>query len=119
MKRFVRTWLLLPALALTVSACHVHDAELETHWIFDGYGCRKAGVRYVEVILEGRYGDIYESGLVRCEEGSVVFDDLPPGRFWIEAYGYPEWRSEPYWHLSRSVHVHEGYNEITLDLVPY
>lgn len=118
MKRLIRTWLLLPVLALTLSACDLHDSELETHWTFDGYGCRKAGVRYVEVILEDRDGDIYQSGLVRCEAGSVVFEDLPSRRFWVEAYGYPGWRSEPTWYLSRSVLVHEGYNEVTLDLVP-
>jgi len=118
-KRLLRTWLFLPALALTLSACHVDDeAELEAFWTFDGLGCRAAGVKYVEVILEDVHGFVYESGLVRCEEGSVFFDDLPRGLYWIEAYGYPSSRSGFTWEFGRHVRLYRGYNEVTLDLVP-
>jgi len=118
-KRFLRSWLLVPALALTLSACHIDDeAELEAYWTFNGLGCRAAGVKYVEVILEDVHGFVYESGRVRCDAGSVFFDDLPRGLYWIEAYGYPSSRSGFTWELGRRIRLYKGYNEVTLDLWP-
>lgn len=114
MKRILSILVFLPLFA----ACDLYDADLETHWTFDGGGCRYAGVHFVEVVLEDEEGYLYESGLVACHERSVVFDDIPHGRYRIWAWGYPSPSTDYTWEFHRKVWVDEGYNEITLDLVP-
>lgn len=117
MKRIRSLWLVLP-LFVFLAGCDFYDADLETHWTFDGYGCRAAGVDYVEVVLEDDEGYVHESGLVPCRDGSLLFPDLPSGRARIWAWGYRSPRSGYSWELYRRVRIHEGYNELTLDLAP-
>lgn len=114
MKRIFALLVFLPLLA----ACDFPESDLETHWTFDGRGCRSAGVSFVEVVLEDRDGYIYESGIVPCHERSVVFEDLPKGRVRVWAWGYPTLSSGYSWELYRRVRLYEGFNEITLDLAP-
>lgn len=114
MKKILSLLVFVPLL----TACDFHDAELETHWTFDGMGCRAAGVSFVEVVLEDRHGDVYESGLVPCHEGSVIFTDLPEGRARIWAFGYDSPARGYTWELYTKIRVLEGYDEVTLDLAP-
>lgn len=117
MKRFPLVLFLLPLLALT-TGCHFYEADLETHWTFEGLGCHAADVRYVEIVLEDHDGYLHETGLIPCREGSVLFTDLPEGRARIWAWGYRSTRGGYSWKLHRRIRIYEGYNEMTLDLVP-
>ena len=112
MKRLLSLVFLLPFFA----ACGWHDAEVELYWTFEGMGCGAAGVRYVEIVLEDEEGFRHESGVVHCRDESVVFEDLPRGRYRIWAWGYPSLSRDFTWELYRKVWVSSGYNEFTLDL---
>lgn len=116
-------FIVLLSLPLLLAGClvehHHHDvADVEAFWTFEGQGCSRAGVRYVEVLIEDIRGIVYESGLIHCRDASALFDDLRPGSHWISAYGYPNGSSPPTWELHRKVRLHGGINELTLDLAP-
>lgn len=117
MRNTIKLLSMLPLLAL-LTGCDWYEAELETHWTFDGLGCHAAGVNYVEILLEDDDGHIHETGLVPCREGSVLFRDLPEGRVRIRAWGYHRPRSGYSWELRRRIWIHDGYNVVTLDLAP-
>jgi len=119
-RRF-RPLLLLVGLLFLLPGCVIYDrdAEVRAYWTFAGQDCAAAGVSFVQVILEERFGsDDRDSRLLRCSDGWVEFDGLDPGDYRIIALGFPRTGDYASWDLDRIVDLRPGFNEFTLDLVP-
>ncbi len=110
--------LLVPAAAALLGsapACVIYDSDASATftWDFAGRSCDEAGVHTVRVELEAYDADVFDAFSVPCHEGSVTFEELPVGTYFVFFQGI----GGPYvWEQAADVDLHGGHNDFAVHL---